>query len=51
MTVVLLGTMVTPLFFTRIPGHTCELEYFDGWNRARGITGYYNPEDTWRRRR
>ena len=22
-------------------------EYFDGWNRAHGIAGYYNPNDTW----
>jgi len=45
-TVLLLGTMVMPLFLVRL-GHTFNLEYLDGWNRARGITGYYNPQDTW----
>jgi hypothetical protein len=45
-TVLLLATMTTPLFFTRLR-NTFYLEYFDGWNRARGIAGYYNPEDTW----
>jgi hypothetical protein len=42
----LLFTMVLPLFHTRLPGMV-QLEYLDGWNRARGISGYYNPNDTW----
>ena len=45
-TALVLGTMTAPLFLTRLP-NTLNLEYFDGWNRARGIAGYYNPEDTW----
>jgi hypothetical protein len=45
-TTLLLVTMTAPLFLTRLP-NTLRLEYFDGWNRARGIAGYYNPEDTW----
>ena len=45
-TAALLGSMVMPLFLTRIPG-PLRIEYFDGWNRARSITGYYNPTDTW----
>jgi len=45
-TVVLLVTMVIPLFYTRLPGGL-RVEYFDGWNRARGITEYYNPDATW----
>jgi hypothetical protein len=46
MTVALLVTMVAPLFLTRIPGGL-RSEYLDGWNRAHGIAGYYNPNDDW----
>ncbi len=45
-TIVLLGTMVMPLFLTRLR-NTFAVEYLDGWNRAHAITGYYNPNDTW----
>ncbi len=43
----LIAAMVWPLFTARIPGPLSR-EYFDGWNRARQIRGYYNPDDTWR---
>jgi hypothetical protein len=46
LTAVLLGTMVTPLFYTRLPPQQ-RFEYFDGWNRAKGNTSYYNEEHTW----
>lgn len=46
LTAVLIGSMVTPLFVTRLPGEF-RSEYVDGVERARGITSYYNAEDTW----
>lgn len=45
-TALLIATMIAPLFITRIPGEF-RREYYDGWERARGITTYYNPDDTW----
>jgi hypothetical protein len=45
-TIALLATMVMPLFLGRI-SNTFALEYLDGWNRAHGVAGYYNPTDTW----
>lgn len=45
-TAALIGTMIAPLFITRIPGEF-RREYYDGWERARGITAYYNPDDSW----
>ncbi|MGH7790479.1 MAG: glycosyltransferase family 39 protein [Candidatus Binatia bacterium] len=45
-TAVLLGTMVAPLFITRLPG-MLRSEYFDGWNRAKGNTQYYDPGAGW----
>jgi hypothetical protein len=45
-TALLIASMIAPLFITRIPGEF-RREYYDGWERARGITTYYNPEDTW----
>ncbi|MEO8604685.1 MAG: hypothetical protein ABI629_19105, partial [bacterium] len=47
-TLVLIATMVAPLFLTRLPG-AMRNEYVDGWARAHGQTAYYNPEDTWQR--
>lgn len=46
LTALLIGSMIAPLFLTRIPGEF-RREYYDGWERARGITTYYNPDDTW----
>ncbi|HET6223246.1 MAG TPA: glycosyltransferase family 39 protein, partial [Dongiaceae bacterium] len=46
LTAVLLGTMVTPLFYTRLPAQL-RYEYFDGWNRAKGNDIYYNANNTW----
>ena len=45
-TALLIASMIAPLFLTRIPGEF-RREYYDGWQRARGITAYYNPDDTW----
>lgn len=45
-TALLIATMIAPLFITRIPGEF-RREYYDGWERARGITSYYNPDDNW----
>lgn len=47
LTVLLLVTMVAPLFLARIGGDRFRLEYLDGWNRARAIDTYYNPVDPW----
>ena len=46
LTVLLIGSMIAPLFTVRIPGEF-RREYYDGWERARGITTYYNPDDSW----
>ncbi|MBX3026397.1 glycosyltransferase family 39 protein [bacterium] len=46
LTALLIASMIAPLFITRIPGEF-RREYYDGWERARGITAYYNPDDTW----
>lgn len=46
LTLALTASMVAPLFITRIPGEY-RREYYDGWARAKGITTYYNAEDTW----
>jgi hypothetical protein len=45
-TALLIASMIAPLFITRIPGEF-RREYYDGWERAHGITSYYNPDDTW----
>jgi len=45
--VALIASMIAPLFLTRLPGET-RREYVDGWSRAHGQTGYYNPADGWR---
>ncbi|MGD9762668.1 MAG: glycosyltransferase family 39 protein [Candidatus Binatia bacterium] len=47
-TAALVVSMVTPLFVTRLQGDMRH-EYFDGWNRARAIREYYNPEYSWQR--
>ena len=46
LTAALTISMVAPLFLVRIPGEF-RREYYDGVERARGITTYYNVEDTW----
>ena len=46
LTALLIASMIAPLFMTRIPGEF-RREYYDGWERAHGITSYYNPDDTW----
>jgi len=46
LTVAILLTMVAPLFLVRIAGAQ-RIDYFDGWNRARGIADYYDPNATW----
>lgn len=46
LTALLIASMIAPLFITRIPGEF-RREYYDGWQRARGIMTYYNPDDTW----
>lgn len=48
LTLALIASMVAPLFLTRLHG-PLRSEYSDGWSRARGQVGYYNPEDTWAR--
>ncbi|MDX2171466.1 MAG: glycosyltransferase family 39 protein [Deltaproteobacteria bacterium] len=45
LTVVLIASLVAPLFITRLHGPLIS-EYTDGWARARGQTAYYNPQDT-----
>lgn len=45
LTAVLIGSMVAPLFITRLHGPLIS-EYSDGWARARGQTAYYNPQDS-----
>jgi hypothetical protein len=47
-TFLLIMAMALPLFLGRLSGRVSH-EYFNGWNRARGSTIYYNPDDTWRR--
>jgi hypothetical protein len=45
LTVVLIASMIAPLFITRLHGPLIS-EYSDGWARARGQVAYYNPQDT-----
>lgn len=46
LTVAMILAMCLPLFLNRLNGRV-RFEYLDGWNRAKGITAYYNPSDTW----
>lgn len=46
LTLAMILSMAAPLFLNRLPGRIWE-EYFNGWNRARAIAPYYNPNDTW----
>ena len=47
-TLLLIVSMIAPLFISRLPGEM-RREYVDGWARAHGQTGYYDPADTWQR--
>jgi hypothetical protein len=42
----MIGSMATPLFLSRLRGRI-QLEYFDGFYRAKTYTNYYEPADTW----
>jgi hypothetical protein len=46
-TFAIIAAMTLPLFLGRLSGRVSH-EYFNGWNRARASTIYYNPDDTWR---
>lgn len=46
LTVAVIVAMAIPLFGSRLSGRV-RFEYFDGWNRAKGITSYYNESDPW----
>lgn len=48
LTLALIIAMGVPLFLQRLSGDRLYDEYFNGWNRARAIQPYYNPDDTWR---
>lgn len=48
-TLALIVTMALPLFLRVLsPPDRIWSEYFNGWNRARVIGPYYDPQDTWR---
>jgi hypothetical protein len=48
LTLAVVISMSIPLFLGRLTGDRLWNEYFNGWNRARAIQPYYNPNDDWR---